>query len=122
MPQNSRVDVAALQVEIEQRAREAGAEPAFPRLHLRQLVPILREAVKVEPSPPLIGRTLYERLWVAINSSIRRGARHAVEPAVAAQNAFNDGVQRSLERLMAGDAALHAEIVRLRAESKHAEP
>ena len=119
MRPNSRVDVTLIQDEIEQHAREDGREPAFYQLHLRRLMPVLREAVRVDPSPPLVGRTLYERLWVVINSAIRRGARPAIEPAVAAQNAFNAGVQHSLERLIAGDAALHAEVVRLRAEGRH---
>ena len=121
MHPNSRLDVTLLQTAIEQRAREAGPEPAFYQLHLRQLIPVLREAMRVDPNPLLIGRTLYERLWVVINRAIRRGARHGVEPAVVVQNTFNADVQRSLERLLSGDAALHAEVVRLRAESNHSE-
>ena len=71
----------------------------------------------VEPNPRLIGRTLYERLWVVINRRIRRVVRHGVEPSVQAQNELNARFNHVLERLIRGDAALHAEIVRLRAEA-----
>lgn len=118
MPASEHIDVGVLQHEIEEHASLAGPEPPFYQLHLRTLVPVLREAVRVEPSPPLIGRTSYERLWVIINTIVRRVARHGVEPAVQAQNAYNSAVGQMLDRLMANDATLHAEIVRLRAEEQ----
>lgn len=118
MPASEHIDVGVLQHEIEEHAGLAGPEPPFYQLHLRTLVPVLREAARVEPSPPLIGRTSYERLWVIINTIVRRVARHGVEPAVQAQNAYNAAVGQMLDRLMANDAMLHAEIVRLRAEER----
>jgi len=118
MPENERIDITLLQAAIEEHARAAGPEPSFVQLHLGTLVPVLREAMRVEPNPPLIGRTAYERCWVVINRAVRRVARHGVEPAVQAQNAYNAAVGRMLDQLMAVDASLHAEIVRLRAEER----
>ena len=118
MRPGSHVDVTLLQSEIEQRAQQAGPDPPFYQLHLQRVMPVLAEAVKVDPNPPILGRTLYERIWAVINRGIRRVARYGVEPAVLMQNDANARVQRSLEHLIAGDAALHAEVVRLRAEGK----
>ncbi len=119
MAQSSPLVVTEIQAEIERRARLAGTEPPFYQLDLRRLVPVLVEAVRVESSPPLLGRNLYERLWVMINRAIRRVTRHGVEPAVAVQNEVNARVKRVLDRLIAGDAALHAEVARLQAEGRH---
>jgi hypothetical protein len=118
MPASEHIDVSLLQHEIEEHAGQAGPEPPFYQLHLRTLVPVLREAVRVEPSPPFIGRTSYERLWVIINTIVRRVVQHGVVPAVQAQNTYNATVDRMLDQLMANDATLHAEIVRLRAEER----
>lgn len=122
MPASEHIDVSVLQREIGKRAELAGPQPPFYQLHLRTLLPVLREAVRVEPSPPLIGRTPYERLWVVINRIVRRVVRHGVEPAVQAQNTSNAAVDRMLDQLMTNDATLHAEIVRLRAEERHELP
>ncbi len=119
MGQRNFLDVAALQHAIEQQAGAAGPEPPLHQLQLMRMEPILDEAVRVEPNPRLIGRSFYERTWVVINRALRRIARHGVEPAVAAQNDFNAALKRSLDRLIAGDAALQAEITRLRAGSRH---
>ena len=118
MPPANPIDVAVLQAEIDRLAPEAGPEPPFPQLRLQQLLPVLREAVRVEPNPPLIGRTLYEQIWVVINRVIRRGASPGVEPGVLRQNDVNAGVQRALEGLMRADADLAAEVVRLQADRK----
>src|SRR5687767_2818584 len=115
MDPNSALDVRALQQAIEEQATRSGPEPAFPHLQLQSLAPILVETVRVEPNPPLVGRSLYERLWVVINTIVRRVVRYGVEPSVMAQNDVNAAVQRSLARLVVGDARLRAEIVRLRA-------
>jgi hypothetical protein len=119
MDPNSALDVRALQAAIEKQAALSGPEPPFAHLQLQLLAPILAEDVCVEPNPPLVGRSLYERLWVVINSIVRRVVRYGVEPSVIAHNDFNAAVQRSLTRLVAGDARLRAEIVRLRARGKH---
>lgn len=119
MGRHNSLDTTGLQREIEQAARMAGPEPPLHQLHLLRMEPILDESVRVEPNPPLIGRSLYERIWVVINRAQRPVARHGVEPAVVAQNDVNAALRRSLDRLMAADAALHAEITRLRAGSKH---
>ena len=120
MPASDPVDITLLQAELEDRARAAaGPEPPFFQLHLQNLVPVLREAERVEPNPPLIGRTAYERLWVVINRIVRRVVRHGVEPAVHAQNAHNAAIGRMFDQLMAADESLHAEIVRLRARERH---
>jgi hypothetical protein len=89
------------------------------QLRLQQLAPTLDLTVHVEPSPPLIGTTRYERLWVIINRCVRRVARHGVEPAVLAQNDVNTAILRTLRLLVTADATLHAELVRLRAEERH---
>ncbi len=102
--------------EIEAVAARAGAEPYFPHLALQAQLPALREYHVVEPRPPLIGRTRYERLWVRINQLLRRIAAHAVEPAVGQQNEFNAVLRDSLEQLVHSDVALRAAIAALRAE------
>ncbi len=99
----------------------AGAEPSFPHLALQGLLPELREYHVVEPRPPLIGRTRYERLWVRINQLLRRVAAHAVEPAVAQQNEFNSVLRDSLEQLVQSDAALRASVSALRARAQDAD-
>lgn len=119
MEPNRPLVVTDIQAEIERRAHLAGPEPPFYQLDLRRLIPTLEAAVRVEPSPPLLGRNIYEQLWAAINRTIRRIVRPGVEPAVTAQNELNVQLKRSLDRLIAGDAALHAEIARLRAEAPH---
>jgi hypothetical protein len=118
MDPNSTLDVHTLQEAIEKQAARSGPEPAFPHLELQSLAPILAEDVRVEPNPPLVGRSPYERLWVVINTIVRRVARYGVEPSVVAQNDFNAAVQRSLTGLVARDALLRAEIVRLKARGK----
>jgi hypothetical protein len=110
------VQVDELQREIDAAAAEAGPEPAFPQLELQRLLPLLREYHTVEPRPPLIGRTAYERLWVRINQVLRRFAAHAVEPVVAQQNEFNRALLDTLERLIEADAALRGAVIARRAE------
>jgi hypothetical protein len=104
--------------EVNAAAENAGPEPVFPHLVLQQLVPLLREHHHVEPRPPLIGRTRYERLWVHINQILRRVAAHAVEPAVAQQNEFNTALLDALEQCMRADAELRASVVILRAKAE----
>ena len=104
----STINVDELMHEIEATAARGGAEPLFPQLAMQQLLPALREYHAVEPRPPLIGRTRYERLWVRINQLLRRGAAHAVEPAVAQQNESNTAVLDALEQLLRADAGLRA--------------
>ncbi len=104
----STLNVDELMREIEAAAAQAGAEPQFPQLAMQQLLPALREYHAVEPRPPLIGRTRYERLWVRINQLLRRIAAHAVEPAVAQQNESNAAVLDALEQLLRADAGLRA--------------
>jgi hypothetical protein len=119
MQSSKRLVVAELQAEIEALARLAGPDLALPQLALQRLKPILQESVKVDPRPILLGRTAYERFWVVVNRLVRRVAGLGVEPGVAAQNDFNAGIERALEQMIRVDAALHAEVVHLRAESKH---
>lgn len=102
--------------EIEAQAAQAGPEPIFGQLALQQLQPMLREYAHVEPRPPLIGRTRYERLWVRINTIVRRFAAHAIEPAVAQQNEWNTATLDAIDLLIRSDAALRASIDVLRAE------
>jgi hypothetical protein len=113
------LDVDLLQRAIQEQAGTGGPEPPFYQLHLRQLAPLLEAAVRVEPNPTLLGRTRYERVWVIINRLVRRVARHGVEPAVLAQNQSNLAVLRAFHFLTQADAALHAEVARLRAEQSH---
>ena len=115
------IDVDNLMREIDAAAAQAGSEPRFPALELQQLRPALREYHAVEPRPPLVGRTRYERLWVRINGLLRRVAAHAVEPAVAQQNEYNAALHEALDQLTRSDAALRAAVVELRARS-HATP
>lgn len=110
------IQVDELQRQIDEAAEHAGAEPEFPQLELQRLLPVLREQHVVEPRPPLIGRTTYERVWVQINQIVRRFAAHAVEPAVAQQNEFNRATLDLLEGLIAADAALRGVVVARRAE------
>ncbi len=102
-----------------QRAVEAYAasqpEPDFPRLHLRSLLPVLGRTARVDPRPLLIGRTAYERMWVVINRGVRGVIRHAAEPVVDQQNDLNQHITHALEQIARADAALHGEVVRLRA-------
>ena len=111
-----RIQVDELQRQIDAAAEHAGNEPAFPQLELQRLLPVLREQHVVEPRPPLIGRTTYERVWVKINQVVRRFAAHAVEPAVTQQNEFNRATLELLEGLIAADAALRGAVVARRAE------
>ena len=110
------VDVEELQRAIERAAVESGPEPPFPQLQLDMLRPALAHSVRVEPHPPLIGRTTYEKVWAAINRRVRRVAGLAVVPVVEQQNEANARLLRSLDRLAAVEAGLHAAIVRMRAE------
>jgi hypothetical protein len=112
----SKIQVDELQRQIDAAAAQAGPEPEFPQLELQRLLPILHERHIVEPRPPLIGRTAYERLWVRINQVVRRFAGHAVEPAVTQQNEFNRATLELLEDLIAADAALRGAVVTRRAE------
>lgn len=111
----NKVHVDDLMREIEATAAQAGAEPRFPQLELEQLLPTLREQHLVQPRPPLIGHTRYERLWVRINKLVRRFAAHAVEPAVAQQNEFNATLQTTLEDLITANARLRAAVIARRA-------
>ena len=113
------INIGVLQEALAERARHGGPEPPMYQLRLQQLAPTLNLTVHVEPSPPLIGTTRYERLWVIINRFVRRVARHGVEPAVRAQNEANTATLRMLHLLITADATLHAELVRLRAEEQH---
>ena len=114
IPMNT-IHVDDLMREIEEVAARAGAEPPFPQLAMQQLLPALREHHLVEPRPPLIGRTRYERLWVRINQLLRRVAAHAVEPAVAQQNESNTAVLDALEQLLRADAGLRSLVAAQRA-------
>jgi hypothetical protein len=109
------IRVDELMREIEAAAAAAGPEPAFPQLDLQRLLPHLHADHEVEPRPPLIGRTPYERLWARINTVVRRVAAHAVEPAVAQQNEWNRAALEAIESFARADATLRAEIVGLRA-------
>lgn len=102
--------------EIDLLASEAGPEPPFPQLEVQQLMPTLREHAVVDPRPPLIGRTRYERLWMRINTIVRRVAAHAVEPAVAQQNEFNAALLDAIDGLTRADAALRAQVIALRSD------
>lgn len=100
---------------LTERAAQAGPEPRLPQLEIQRMLPLLHERQRVEPRPPLIGRTRYERLWARINRVVRRVAAHAVEPAVTQQNEFNAATQVALEGLIEADAALRAAVIELRA-------
>ena len=115
MQPTNTVEIEELQNAIERAVADAGPEPPFLQLRLRQLRPVLAQSVHVERNPPLIGRTAYEKLWVVINRVVRRVAGLAVGPVVERQNEGNARMRRSIEHLMATDATLHAAIVRLRA-------
>lgn len=115
------INVHEIMREIEARAAEAGREPEFPQLQIEQLRPVLHEHRMVEPRPLLIGRTRYERVWVGINTLLRRVAAHAVEPAVAQQNEFNAALHDSLALLIDSDAKVRAAVIALRAE-QHTPP
>lgn len=108
------LNVDQIMLTIVERAASAGPEPALPQLELQQLLPTLREQQRVEPRPPLIGRTRYERLWARINRVVRRVAAHAVEPVVSQQNEFNAATETALEDLIRVDAALRAAVIELR--------
>jgi hypothetical protein len=120
------IHVDNLMREIEEAAAHGGPEPPFPQLAMQQLLPALREYHAVEPRPPLIGRTRYERLWVRINQLLRRVASHAVEPAVTQQNESNTAVLDALEQLLRADAGLRSAVAARRAvrsmtaEAEHA--
>ena len=105
-----------LQASVEAYASDS-VEPRFPRLHLRSLIPLMERTARVDPRPLLIGRTAYERMWVVINRGVRGIIRHAAEPVVEQQNAWNRQLTHTFERLAAADAALHGEVVRMRAEA-----
>lgn len=99
---------------LAEHAALSGPEPTLPQLALQQQLPELREQQRVEPRPPLIGRTHYERLWARINRIVRRVAAHAVEPVVTQQNEFNAATETALEDLIRADAALRAAVIELR--------
>lgn len=107
---------AELQTAVETYASRS-VEPRFPRLHLRSLIPLMERTARVDPRPLLIGRTAYERMWVVINRGVRGIIRHAAEPVVEQQNTWNRQLSHTLERLAVADAALHGEVVRMRAEA-----
>jgi hypothetical protein len=107
---------AKMQAAVEAYAANR-VEPRFARLHLRSLIPLVERTARVDPRPLLIGRTAYERVWVVINRGVRGIIRHAAEPVVEQQNAWNTQLTHTLERLAAADAALHGEAVRMRAEA-----
>lgn len=109
---------AELQAAVEAYAASS-TEPAFPRLHLRSLITSLQRTGAVDPRPLLIGRTAYERMWVVINRGVRGIIRHAVEPVVEQQNAWNKELAHTLARLAVADAALHGDVIRMRAEAHH---
>lgn len=113
------IDAQALQAAIEASARTAGPEPPFAQLALQQLKRLIHETATVEPNPLLLGRTTYERVWVVINRAIRRIARHGVEPCVQQQNELNTRIKHTLDLLITADAALQAELIRIRADTRH---
>jgi hypothetical protein len=115
-PMSEQIQVDELQRQIDTAAAQAGPEPAFPQLELQRLLPVLREHHAVEPRPPLIGRTAYERLWVRINQVVRRFAAHAVEPAVTQQNEFNHALLDTIESMIEADAALRGLVIARRAD------
>ncbi len=110
----SRIQVDNLMVELE--AQAAGrSEPDFPQQSLQEGLPELRDRQRVEPRPLLIGRTAYERLWVRINTLLRRAAAHAVEPVVIQQNEWNGAAGDAIERLIEADAAIRDALLAVRA-------
>lgn len=109
------INVSRIMQMLTERAAQAGPEPPLPQLEIQRMLPLLHEQQRVEPRPPLIGRTRYERLWARINRVVRRVAAHAVEPAVTQQNEFNAATQVALEGLIEADAALRAAVIELRA-------
>ncbi len=100
---------AALMAEVAAEAAAAPVAAPFPLLALAAEAPALREASVVVASPPLIGRTAYERLWAVINRLLRRAASPAIAPAVAQQNEWNAAVLDAVGELAALAAALEAE-------------
>lgn len=93
----------------------ARVEPDFPQQRLQETLPELHDRVRVEPRPLLIGRTAYERLWVRINTRLRRIAAHAVEPVVHQQNEWNTVSADALDRLINADAAIRDAVLAVRA-------
>jgi hypothetical protein len=114
----SEIRVDDLMREVADQAAGGGPEPVFPQLELQRLQPELRQHAEVEPRPVLLGRTRYERLWVRINTLVRRVAAHAVEPAVTQQNEWNAATLAALDGLIDADATLRATIAILRAENQ----
>ncbi|MBA3944134.1 MAG: hypothetical protein H0X37_06170 [Herpetosiphonaceae bacterium] len=101
--------------EVRTITQSGSAEPSFPLLQFSELEPQLRETSRVIGSPPLIGRTMYERLWTLINRAVRRGVSAAVDPVVGQQNEWNAAVADTLIDLAALAAALQGETSRLQA-------
>lgn len=104
------MNVNQAQQRIEQAAQAAGSEPAFPLLDLQRLLPHLRLHHTVEPRPVWAPRTAYERVWARINAVVRRGAAHAVEPAVMQQNEWNTATLAALEQMIATTASVRAAV------------
>lgn len=101
--------------ELDAAATAAEPEPDFPQQRLQETLPELYDRQRVEPRPLLIGRTVYERLWVRINTRLRRVAAHAVEPVVTQQNEWNTAAAGAVERLVEADAAIRDALLALRA-------
>ncbi len=117
------MNVDEWQRHVDQAAQAAGPEPAFPHLALQRLLPHLRLQHTVEPRPGWAPRTAYERLWARINAIIRRGAAHAVEPAVTQQNEWNAAVLQAVEQMIEADARVRAavNIARMTGSEKQAD-
>ncbi|WP_026370176.1 hypothetical protein [Kallotenue papyrolyticum] len=109
------MNVDDLMREIEAAAAAAGPEPVLPHLELSRLMPQLAADRRVEPRPPLVGRSAYERLWARINRLIRRVAAHGVEPVVHQQNAWNQAAVEAIAALAQAAAMLRGAVVAARA-------
>ncbi len=116
------MNVDEWQRRVDQAAQAAGPEPAFPHLALQRLLPHLRLQHIVEPRPPWAPRTAYERLWTRINAIIRRGAAHAVEPAVTQQNEWNAAVFAAVEQIIEADDRVRAAVSVARMNSSDKQP
>jgi len=110
----TRICVEHLMGELTAQAA-ALSEPDFPQQRLQELLPELHDRQRVEPRPLLLGRSLYERIWVAINTRLRRVAAHAVEPVVVQQNEWNAAAGDAVERLIEADAAIRDALLAVRA-------
>lgn len=109
------MNVDELMREIETAAAAAGPEPVLPHLELSRLLPQLAANQRVEPRPPLLGYSAYERFWAGINRVIRRIAAHGVEPVVHQQNAWNQATVEAISALAQAASMLRGAVVAARA-------